>query len=498
VLGIEPAARTTQAAAGADVLSSTAAGPAAFRGATLRLISFVAGALFSVGAAALLFRYLGVIDTGRYTTAMSLGALIMGLSDLGLTGVGLRELSVLRGEQRSAFTRNLLGMRLACALVGALLVGLFAFAAYGPLLGFGVLIVSGGVLIQNTQVILGLSLAVRLRLGWLSALELARMVFASCTIALLVLLGAHLLAFLAATAVASLLVLPATIALVRGDIPLRPSFDVRRWRALVTPMLTYSAAAITATLYLRLAIVLVSLLCSPRQLGYFSVSYRVVENLLSLPMLLVGSAFPIFARAAFGDTARFASVIARVFDASLILGVWISLSLAVGAQLAREVLGGPQFLPATSVIAVQGVAVAAAFVSSVWNYALLSLHLHRVILVVNLTLLVLVTVAVAGLATLYGAQGAAAATASVEIIAAIAGAVLLMRGRPHLRPSLRILPTVALAAAAGATPMLLTGVPVLGRVALSTCLYGTVLLWRRAFPPDLGELLWRKRSEPEG
>jgi O-antigen/teichoic acid export membrane protein len=115
-----------------DVLSSAAAGPAAARGAVLRMGSFIAGSLFSVAAAALMFRYLGVIDTGRYTTAMSLGALVTGLSDLGLTGVGLRELSVLRGEQRTLFTRNLLGMRLAFALVGALLITLFAFAAYGP------------------------------------------------------------------------------------------------------------------------------------------------------------------------------------------------------------------------------------------------------------------------------------------------------------------------------------------------------------------------------
>ncbi len=482
-----------RAPAGSDVLSTPAAGPAVVRGATLRMGSFLGGSLFSVGAAALLFRHLGVIDTGRYTTAMSLSALVTGLSDLGLTGVGLRELSVLRGEQRATFTRNLLGMRLTFALMGILLITSFAFVAYGPLLGFGVLIACGGMLIQNTQGILAVSLAVRLRLGWLSALDLARLFAAAATIALLVLLRAHLLAFLAVTAVASSIVLPPTIALVRGDIPLRPSFDMRRWRALVTPMLAYSAAIITATLYLRVAVVLVSLLSNARQLGYFSVSYRVVENLFTLPGLLVASAFPIFAHAAHADPARFAYAISRVFDASLIIGVWISLSLLVGARLAVEVIGGARFLPAAPVLAVQGVAVAAIFVSTVWSYALLSLHLHRAILALNLALLSLVATAVAVLAPLYGARGAAAATASVEIAAAIAGAAVLARGRAHLRPSLRVLPKVALAAAIGAGPMLLTGAPIVGRMALSTCLYAAVLLWRGAFPSDLAELLGLRR-----
>ncbi len=61
-------------------------------------------------------------ETGRYTIAVSLAALVSGLTDLGLTGVGLRELSVLRGERRAAFTRELLGMRLTFALLGVLLV----------------------------------------------------------------------------------------------------------------------------------------------------------------------------------------------------------------------------------------------------------------------------------------------------------------------------------------------------------------------------------------
>ncbi len=471
-----------------DVLSTPAAGPAVVRGATLRMVSFSVGSLFSVLAAALLFRHLGVFDTGRYTIAMSLGALVTGLTDLGLTGVGMRELSVLRGAQRDAFARTLLGMRLTCALLGALLVTMFAFAVYGSLLGLGVLIACGGVLIQNTLGLLWVSLAVRLRLGWMSALELARLMLTACTIALLVVLGAHLLAFLAVTAIASLILLPATIALVRGDIPLRPSFDVRRWRALVTPMITYSAAVITATLYLRVAVVLVSLLCNGRQLGYFSVSYRVVENLFTLPGLMIASAFPVFAHTAHGDPARFAYAISRVFEVSLIVGVWVSLSLVVGARLAIEVVGGAKFLPAVPILAVQGLAVGAVFVSGVWSYALLSLHRHRAILILNLALLALVATSVTVLAPLYGALGAAAATASVEILAAIVGAVVLVGGHAHLRPNLEVLPKVALAAALGASPMLLTAAPIAGRVVLSSGLYGAVLLWRGALPSDLRAL----------
>ncbi len=476
-----------------DALATPETGAMVVRGTTIRLVSYVGGSLFSVGAAALLFRHLGVIETGRYTTATSLSALVGGVTDLGLTGICARELSVLRGEQRTVFVSNLLGLRTALATAGIAAVTAFAFVAYGSLLGLGVLIAAFGMFVQNTQMLLTVSLSVRLRLGTLSVLELLRQVVAAALIAALVFYGAHLLAFLAVAALAALIVLVPTVALVRADMPLRPTFDARRWRALVGPTLTYSVAVLTATVYLRVAIVLVSLLCSTRQLGYLSASYRVVENLFFFPSLLVGSAFPIFAHAAHADPARFAYVISRMLDAALIAGVWVSLSLAVGARLVIEVIGGSSFQAAAPVLAVQGISVAAVFVGNVWASALLSLHLHRVILVLNLSLLAAVVVAVAVLASLYGAQGAAVAIAAVEVVAAIAGGIALVRGRAHLRPSLRVLPKVAVATALGASPMLLAGVPVIGRMALSSALYAVALLALRALPSDLPGLIFPAR-----
>lgn len=479
-----------------DLLSTDRAGPAAARGGTIRAGAFLAGSLFVLGAAALLFRHLGVVETGRYTTASSLGSVVLGLTDLGLTTIGVRELSVLRGSPRAELAGNLLGMRLVLTVLGGILVTAFAFAVYGRLLGLGVLIASCGVLAQNVQATLAVSLIARLRLGWVALLDFARYLAIAALIVLFVLVGAHLLAFLAVIAIAALIVLPPTVALVRADIPIRPSFAARVWRRLFGPVLAYSAATATATLYVRIAIVLVSVIADAKQLGYFGVSYRMVEALLTLPTLLVGAAFPIFARAAREDPARLRYAISRVFDVALIAGAWVALSLAIGSRLIIEIVAGARFMPSAPVLAFQGVAVGAVFVSSVWAYALLSLGLHRTILIFNLALLAAVAVVVAILAALDGAVGAAIGTAAVEIVSAIAGAAVLARARPHLRLSLRMLPKVALATSIGATPALLSTVPVIGRVLLSTFLYTLVLLLLRAFPPDLLAILPSVRTRP--
>jgi O-antigen/teichoic acid export membrane protein len=481
-----------------DLLSTSQAGPAAVRGGTMRVSSFAIGSLLSVGAAALLFRHLGVVNTGRYTIAMSLGALVAGFTDLGLTAIGMREFAVLSGERRARVSRNLLGIRLALTVVGVLSVSVFAFIAYGAFLSLGVLVAGVGVLLTNTQTTLAVPLMAMLRLGWVSALDLTRQLVSAVSIVVLVVLGARLLPFLTVPAVAAAVVLAPTALLARRHIPLRPSFDTDQWRALLAPVLTYSAAVAAATLYFRVAIVLVSLLSTSRELGYFSVPFRVVEVLFAIPGLLVGAAFPIFARAARDDPQRLGYALSRVFEVSLIVGAWVSLSLAVGARLAIEIIGGPKFLPAASILAIQGIGLGASFVSTVWGYGMLSLHLHRLILLFSLVSLALATVVVSLLVILDGAQGAAIGTAAVEVGVAIGSGLLLVRGHPHLRPRLTVLPKVALAAALGATPMLATGLPTVIQLALASVIYGGVLVCLRALPAELRDLLPMRPGRGEG
>lgn len=481
-----------------DPLSTPEAGNAAIRGGAIRVGSFAAGSLVSIVGGALLFRHLGVVDAGRYTTALSLAAVVAGLTDLGLTAIGVRELATLEGERRARLARNLLGIRLVLTTLGVAIVTAFAFLAYGSTLGAGVLIAGVGVLVASIQSTYSVPLMAELRLGWVSALDLVRQLASVVLIVAFVLLGAELLAFLTVPLVAALAIVVPTALLVRGSIPLRPAFALTEWRALVTPVLTYSLAVAAAALAFRVAIVLVSVLAGDEELGYFSLSFRIVEVLLLIPGLLIGAAFPIFARAARDDLLRLGYAVSRVFEVSLIAGVWIALILAVGAPLAVRIMGGEAFDPAAPVLAIQAVGLGASFVGAVWGYGLLSLRQHRTILILNVSVLVALAAAVGVLAPIDGARGASIAIASIEVLAAIVGAMLLTRGRPHLRPGLAIVPKVAVAALLGASPLLVPDLHDAWQVVLATLLYGVALLALRAFPRELIVLLPRRRPSAEG
>ena len=472
-----------------DVLSTSSAGPAAVRGGAMRVGGYIVGALVSVLSAALLFRHLGVKDTGSYVTALSLVAIVAAISDLGLTGVGVRELSRTPPDERWPLARDLLGLRLTLTVIGGLLMIAIAWVVYSATLAAGVALACLGLALQATQDNLALPLTIGLRLGRVSALDLTRQLLTTILTVVLVFAGATLVVFLGMSIPVGVVVLLLTARLVRDIRAISPTFSWSRWQRFIRAMLPYSAATAAASLYLRVAIMLLSVLGSATELGYFSVSFRIIEVLTLLPALLVGSAFPILAHAAKDDHKRLGYALGRLFDAIAIVGAWVAVSIAVGAPLAIRIVGGPKFAPADSVLAFQGVSLGAMFVTFVWGYALLSLGLYRTILILTLSGLVVSAMLVAPLSLLDGAQGAAIGTGVAELTMAVAQCIAVVRTRPALRPSLRVLPPVAVAGALGLAPLLLTGIPTIARLCLSTVAFAAVLLVTRAFPVELLDLL---------
>jgi len=132
------------------------------------------------------------------------------------------------------------------------------------------------------------------------------------------------------------------------------------------------------------------------------------------------------------------------------------------------------------------------FVNCVWGYGLLSLGLYRQIMLTNTSALALDIVLVAPLVLVDGARGAAIGTAAAEVVVGIVMAMALLRGRPQLRPSLRVLPRAALAATLGLIPLALP-VPSIARILISTALFAAVLLATRAFRAELIDLLPKGR-----
>jgi O-antigen/teichoic acid export membrane protein len=477
-----------------DLLDTPDAGPAAIRGGAIRVAGYGAGIAITALSAALLFRHLGVDDGGRYVTVIALVSIAAGLTDAGLTGIGMRELVDRDPSERDPLIRNLLGMRIVLGVVG--LAGAVAFAVlagYGSAMVIGTALAGAGMVIQTFQNTLAVHLMVDLRLGWVTILELVRQFVTVVGIVVLVLAGATLVPFLALLIPASLVAVGVTIWLVRGEVPMRPSFDWGEWRALMRDVLPFAALVLVTLVYFRLALIMLSLVSTTEDTGYFGASFRVTEVLITIPQLAAASAFPIFVRAARDDSERLAYGVGRMFHAMTVLGAGIALALVLGATFVIDVIAGPDFAPAAAVMRIQAVTLFVVFLVVTFNYALLSLRQHRTMLIIMGCALVLNAVGAGILGAAHGARGAALATMVADVIVLGATGWALWRLDFPVARWLTVVPRVALAAAAGGA-LWFAPVPDVAKAVIGAAVFGLMLLILRAIPEELAVEIRRLRK----
>ena len=474
-----------------DVLDTPAAGPAAIRGSAIRMAAYALSILLALASAPLLIRHLGIEDFGHYALVGSLLALVTGITDAGLVSVAQREYVTKPEEERRRVLRHLLGLRLAMSVAAVgVAVGFAAIDGYGSTLVAGTAIAGVGFVFLGAQSIFSVPLLAQLQLGRITAIDLLRQVLTVALIVWLVVIDASLLAFLAITLPVSVIATAGTAWLARGQAPLRPSFAPGDWWALLRDVVPYAAAVAITAVYFRISLVLLDLVSTDLETGYYATSYRILEVVIAIPALLVSAVFPVIARAAEADEERLRYIVGRVTETGLILGPWMALSLILGADTIIQLLAGDEGAPAADVLRIQAPAVIATFVAVGCAFPLLSLRRHREVLVANVLALVGSVSLTLALAPWLGAEGAAAATVVAELLLAGGMAVMLRRARPDLRVPLGSLPPI-LAATALACATLLLPVHELARVALATGLYFGVLALLGRIPEELRDAMSR-------
>jgi O-antigen/teichoic acid export membrane protein len=480
--------------AGPDLLDTPGAGGAAIRGGAVRIAGYMAGVAVSVLSSALLLRHLGVVATGHYVTVLSLVTLAALVTEAGLAAIGIRELSTISSTLAPGFFRSLCGLRLLLIFAGVACATLFAFlSGYSPKLVLGTVIAGGGIVLATTQVSYSLPLMAKLQLGWVTVVELVRQAGTTIVIVALVIAGAPLLAFWAATIPAGIAATALGAFLVRRTMPLLPAFDRAVWRSLLRRTLPYSLAAAVGVIYFRLAILIMSHVASGQQTGYYAASFRIIEILFIVPQLIVGSTLPIFARAARDDRGRLDYALGRTFDVCLLLGLAVGLALITGAGFIIAVIAGPKFTPSVSVLRMQGVALTFTFMGAMFGYALLSLERYREVLLINISVLALSGVLTGLLASDDGAFGAASATTIVEVLYTAMLAIAVVRAGARPRISLTAIPRALLAALLAGLVLVPASLPNAARPLLALAVYSTALLVFRAVPRELIDQVPRLR-----
>jgi O-antigen/teichoic acid export membrane protein len=479
-----------------DTLSGPDIGPRVVRGSIIRLAGFAVVNLLGAVGVAILQRHLGVASYGEYGTVLALIAIVASVADAGLSVTGSRELALrAQGESRRSMLGTIVGVRLALTTVG--MAGCVAFAwvaGYRDAMVIGTALAGGGSILLAVQSALTLPLAVELRNGLLTLTELSKQIILLAGIVALALAGGKLVAFLGIQVAVGAGSLVATALLLPRAWRSRPRYDRAAWLLLIRETLPVAAAAVLAMAYVRMLVVLASLMTNEEQTGLVVASARVVEIAGGLPLLLAGIVLPVAAVAARDDRVRLRYVVVRMTEVALLVGALVALSLSLAAHPFVVLLGGSQFGAAAPVLRIHAIAVATFFVIQAWVVVLVADNRQQA--VVRSSFFGLVTVILVGVPfiALWHARGAAAAAVVADLVNA--GALIwAVRGQLEGAwpiPAGYLLRVAALIGAALAIGFL-APLPDLARAAIGAALLGGGALVLRMVPSEvLDALPWRR------
>ena len=282
----------------------------------------------------------------------------------------------------------------------------------------GTLLGGLGVVLVNTQATLMLPLAVELRVGAVTAVEVLKQVLTLWGVVVFVLVGAGLVAFFAIQPLVGLAVLALTPLLLGGFRTMRPSGDRAAARGSFATSLPLAAALAMNVVYLRLLVILVSLFTGAVATGLFATSFRIFEILIGLPAIVLSVALPVLAVAGAEDRARLRYALQALTEVAVAASLLVAIAVGILAEPAIHLLFGEEYVGAAPILQIQAVSLVPVFLTQVWTMALVSLERTRPVAVANAVALGVVLAGGSALVAAFGAKGGAAAGAVTETVLA--------------------------------------------------------------------------------
>jgi O-antigen/teichoic acid export membrane protein len=401
--------------------------------------------LVGVVSIGILTRYLGPAGYGNFTTALVYLTFFGMIADMGLFTIAVREIS--RHESRmQEIVSNTLALRAVLSLViFGVAYGVALLLPYTPDVKIGIAIVAISQLFGLLNSSLATVFQVKLRMDFTTLADVAGRI--ASFIAVLIVAKADLgfFAVVGTAAVGALVTLLISTFFVRRYVKVRVAMDWQLWKQMLKETAPLGAAVVVSSLYLKLDVLMLSLMRSAEDVGVYGAIYKLVDILQALPVLFGSSVLPLLVRRLKESNAAAHRVAQRAFDVLFISSVGVAFGgLVVGSDVLR-IIGGQEFVRGTSALQVTLFALISIYVVTV--YGIVYIAKNRQIQVLKVGLLGLTVNFLLNLYAIpkYGILGAAWVTVISECVI---GSIFYIGIRRQLGRymSLRVVPRATLAA----------------------------------------------------
>ena len=437
-------------------------------------------ALLTLAIVRLSTRYLGPRSYGHLVTVTSFVTIFSALADWGLAVIAAREIA--RDQDRAEELIGLnLGLRLTVSLAAIPLVLGMAWLLYAdadPQVRIGIVLLSGTLLTNSVATSAGAIFVARVRNEITAAIESGARVLWLGGVILIVATESSFFSFIWLQVGVSIVIAGTTVLVARRFVKVRLLFRPRLWKAIVVMSIPLGVVHAINLIYFRLDSVILSVLRSPAEVGYYGVAYRVIDLVMGLPGFLMIALMPALVLA---EPDRLKHLIQRAFDVLVLLAIPILFGGILLRSHITVAISSPEFAPAAAPLAILMFGAAFSFVNGVFGHALIALgHQARLIPVAALALSTNLGLNLL-LVPPFGTRGAALATAVTEGVA-LGYVTYLFRRTTGLTPALRLVPRFLLgalvmtAAGLGALQLSFLEQPNLWQLGLLVAVLGAIYL----------------------
>ncbi|MCK5461292.1 polysaccharide biosynthesis C-terminal domain-containing protein [Candidatus Gracilibacteria bacterium] len=356
----------------------------------------------------------GTTFYGNYVTTYEFLAFFGILADAGLFAIAVREISKFEQKQKTGeallspeentkfILGNILSMRLLLILGATLFAGITAQ-----------FIPSFSLAVKLGIWITGLSMALTIVAGTLSSILQARMkihffsgslVIGKIVLAILIFLISFLWSgikapetlfflFLWAGVISNLIFCLLVYFFVSREIKIQLKFNFDWWKKVFKVSLPYGAALVLQTLYLRVDLILISIILGAGAVGIYGVSARVLESFLVLGVFFGQAILPKISaeehcHKTSSKTLSWGIEKLLIFSLPILIGVYFFAPDIILLLSSEEFLSKPNFFGADKILLILTPTVFFAYFNQLFSFSLVSKNRQSYLLFVNATALI--------------------------------------------------------------------------------------------------------------
>ena len=297
----------------------------------------VALALIIIG---LTTRYLGGGGFGDYIIVITFVYIFSVIADLGLYSIVVREISQ-EGADEEKIVNNAWTLRLVAGffiLGSAFFISLIFPYSESVKMGIGIAAI-GFWILSNTQVLMGL-FQKHLAMDKVAIAEILGRVIQLLFVCICVKFDLGFLYIIFSIFLGAIFNFALILFFTSKYIKIRPRFDFKFWKKLLKQAYPLAISAILVLIYFKLDTIFLSVMKSREAVGVYGLSYKILENLIFFPAMIVGLTMPIMSRHIFSNKERFQSVVQRTLNFLIIAVVPMIVGVFFISDKIIKLLGG--------------------------------------------------------------------------------------------------------------------------------------------------------------